>query len=130
MPITVTGLPPRLTDALRTIRADLEARPFAAPDADRLRELGLDARGVAALARAGHLLRLDEAVVLLPGSDDRALEVLAALSQPFTTSQARQALGTSRRVVLPLLAHLDRTGRTRRGQDDRRSVTGREVAPT
>ena len=47
---------------------------------------------------------------------------LAALEQPFTTSQARTALGTSRRVVLPLLAHLDRTGRTLRLPDDRRRL--------
>ncbi|HET9630943.1 MAG TPA: SelB C-terminal domain-containing protein, partial [Terrabacter sp.] len=61
-------------------------------------------------------------VVLLPGADDTAYDVLGALPQPFTTSQARQALGTSRRVVLPLLAHLDRTGRTVRLPDDTRRV--------
>jgi len=49
--------------------------------------------------------------------------VLAGLPQPFTTSQARQALDTSRRVVLALLAHLDRTGRTVRLPDDTRRVT-------
>jgi selenocysteine-specific elongation factor len=49
---------------------------------------------------------------------------LSSLAQPFTTSEARQALQTSRRVVLPLLAHLDRTGRTVRLPDDRRRVRG------
>ncbi|HET6938155.1 MAG TPA: SelB C-terminal domain-containing protein, partial [Nocardioides sp.] len=43
---------------------------------------------------------------------------------PFTTSAARQALGTSRRVALPLLAHLDRTGRTVRLADDTRRLRG------
>ena len=47
---------------------------------------------------------------------------LAALPQPFTLSEARQALDTSRRVALPLLAHLDRTGRTVRLPDDTRRV--------
>ncbi|MFC6713508.1 SelB C-terminal domain-containing protein [Branchiibius cervicis] len=37
-------------------------------------------------------------------------------------STARQALGTSRRVVLALLAHLDATGATVRLPDDRRRV--------
>jgi selenocysteine-specific elongation factor len=60
--------------------------------------------------------------VLLPGADEAAYAVLSALPQPFTTSQARQALGTSRRVALPLLAHLDRTGRTVRLADDTRRV--------
>jgi selenocysteine-specific elongation factor len=56
-----------------------------------------------------------------------ALERLAGLPQPFSASQARAALGTSRRVALPLLAHLDRTGRTVRLPDDRRRL--RSAAP-
>jgi selenocysteine-specific elongation factor len=40
--------------------------------------------------------------------------VLAALPQPFTTSAARQAMSTTRRVVIPLLEHLDARGWTRR----------------
>jgi selenocysteine-specific elongation factor len=79
---------------------------------------------VAVLARAGHVLRLADAVVLLPGADDRAVTVLRGLPQPFTVSEARAALQTTRRVVLPLLAHLDRTGRTTRLADDRRRVRG------
>ncbi|HJR40037.1 MAG TPA: SelB C-terminal domain-containing protein, partial [Nocardioidaceae bacterium] len=43
----------------------------------------------------------------------------------FTTSQARVRLGTSRRVALPLLDHLDRSGRTRRLPDDRRTLLPR-----
>ena len=39
---------------------------------------------------------------------------LAALPQPFTTSEARRALGTTRRTVIPLLEHLDKKGWTRR----------------
>ena len=61
-------------------------------------------------------------MVLLPHADDTAYDVLVALAQPFTTSEARRALGTSRRVVLPLLAHLDRSGRTVRLADDTRRV--------
>ena len=47
------------------------------------------------------------------------------VSTPYlknTTSAARQDLGTSRRVVLPLLDRLDRAGLTRRLVDDRREV--------
>jgi selenocysteine-specific elongation factor len=61
-------------------------------------------------------------VVLGPTADDVATSRLAELPQPFTVSQARQALGSSRRVVLPLLAHLDRRGRTVRLPDDTRRV--------
>ena len=50
--------------------------------------------------------------------------MLAQLPQPFTASEARAALGTSRRVVLPLLDHLDRARLTRRLPDDRRTLPG------
>ena len=118
------GLPPGLARALEELAGDLDHTPFAAPDAGRLRELGLDPAAVGSLARAGHVLRVGE-TVLLPGADDRAVELLAGLPQPFTTSAAREALGTTRRVALPLLAHLDRTGRTVRLADDRRRVRTR-----
>ncbi len=119
---SVSPLPAETATALEALRGDLAAAPFAAPDAGRLADLGLDTRTVAALHRSGHVLRIADGVVLLPGADDDAVEVLRTLPQPFTTSQARQALGTSRRVALPLLAHLDRTGRTLRLPDDRRRL--------
>jgi selenocysteine-specific elongation factor len=47
---------------------------------------------------------------------------LAALPQPFTTSDARQALDSTRRVVIPLLEHLDGRGWTRRLDGSHREV--------
>jgi selenocysteine-specific elongation factor len=47
---------------------------------------------------------------------------LRTLDQPFTTSDARRALGSSRRVVIPLLERLDAQGLTVRDADDRRTV--------
>jgi selenocysteine-specific elongation factor len=112
-------LPAYLRAAMDTLRADLERDPFAAPDADRLAELGLGPRQIASLARAGELLRIANGVVLLPGADRRALEVLAGLGEEFTLSAARHALGTTRRVAVPLLELLARTGRTVRTPDGR-----------
>jgi selenocysteine-specific elongation factor len=120
--VASTGVPADLTDAMAALRGDLVAAPYGAPDAERLGELGLDRTSLARLARAGALLALGDGVVLLPGADDDAVRQLAGLAQPFRTSDARRALGTSRRVVLPLLAYLDRTGRTVRLPDDRRRV--------
>jgi selenocysteine-specific elongation factor len=122
-------LPAPLLTALDALRADLAPSPYSAPGADRLRELGLDHRALAALARAQEIVRLDDTVVLLAGSDDRATDVLRGLPQPFTTSEARTALGTSRRVALALLAHLDRRGVTTRLPDDRRRVNPPAPAP-
>jgi selenocysteine-specific elongation factor len=115
------GLPSGLETALAALHNDLGEHPFAAPDAARLAELGLDQAALATLARDGHVLRIAD-VVLLPGADEQAVALRGRLRQPFTTSEARQALGTTRRVALPLLAHLDRTGRTVRLPDDRRRL--------
>ncbi len=115
-------LPEGVLRAVAAVRQDLESEPFAAPTADRLREVGLDNAGAAAAAKAGLLLRPAAGIVLLPGADLLAATWLSELPQPFTTSEARVRLGTSRRVVLPLLAHLDKAGLTRRLPDDRREV--------
>jgi selenocysteine-specific elongation factor len=122
-------LPARVTEAVQVVLADLADAPFSAPDAERMRELGLDARAAAAAERAGLLLRLPGNVLLAPDAADRAARILAGLPQPFTAAEARQALGTSRRVVIPLLEWLDRKGTTRRLPDDRRVMRGPGPAP-
>jgi selenocysteine-specific elongation factor len=127
------SLPPRTAAAVKAVLADLEGAPFLAPDAGRLRELGLDSRAIAAAARAGLLLRVTEQIVLAPGARAQAARILARLPQPFTTAEARQALGTTRRVAIPLLEYLDRAGVTQRLADDRRRLrlrlptTGRDT---
>ena len=120
--VTDRGLSAPLREALDALRTELTDHPFQAPPLERLGHLGVDPATLARLGRRGELLVLEEAIALLPGADEHAARLLCDLPQPFTTSQARQALGTSRRVVLPLLAHLDRTGRTVRLPDDRRRV--------
>ncbi|MGO8727514.1 MAG: selenocysteine-specific translation elongation factor [Streptosporangiaceae bacterium] len=121
-PAARSGLPEALEAAVRVVRADLAAVPFVAPDAERLRQLGLDLRGIAAAAKAGLLLRISDQIVLAPGADDAAAAILAGLPQPFTAADARQALGTTRRIAIPLLEYLDRAGITERLPDDRRRV--------
>ena len=117
-----TALPPRVTAAVRAVLADLERAPFMAPESGRLRALGLDTRAIAAAARAGLLLRVNDQIVLAPGAEAAAATRLARLPQPFTTAEARQALETTRRVAIPLLEHLDRAGITQRLPDDRRRL--------
>lgn len=116
-------LPEHLERAVEAVHNDLSTNKFAAPTADRLHELGLDHRAVAAAAKAGRLLRIADGIVLLPGADRLARRWLQELPQPFTTSEARVRLDTSRRVVIPLLAHLDKRGDTRRLPDDRRIIS-------
>ncbi|GAA1859658.1 selenocysteine-specific translation elongation factor [Brevibacterium marinum] len=106
--------------------AELERRlsvnPFAAPEADDLRELRLGVRELAVAESAGRLLRLGDGVVVSPRTPAQAMRLLAGLDQPFTTSAARKALGTTRRVVIPLLEHLDGRGWTRRIDNTTREV--------
>ena len=100
----------------------LAANPFAAPEADDLRELRLGVRELAVAESAGRLLRLGDGVVVSPRTPAQAMRLLAGLEQPFTTSAARQALGTTRRVVIPLLEYLDGRGWTRRIDNTSREV--------
>ncbi len=104
------------------LEARLLANPFLAPLAGDLTALGLGVRELAAAERARRVLRLEGGVVLLPSAPELARQALAQLPQPFTTSQARQALGTSRRVAIPLLEYLDGRGWTRRVDDEHREV--------
>lgn len=99
--------------AVAELEQRLRAEPFAAPEAADLKEWGLGPKELAAAERAGRLLRLAKGVVLLPSAPREALSVVTQLEQPFTLSAARQALGTTRRVAIPLLEHLDATGATR-----------------
>jgi selenocysteine-specific elongation factor len=122
---TATELPASVTAAVQVLLADLATAPFASPDADRLRHLGLDLRAIAAAERAGLLMRVSDQIVLAPGSDALAGQVLAGLPQPFTAAEARQALQTTRRVAIPLLEFLDRAGVTQRLPDDRRRLVSR-----
>jgi selenocysteine-specific elongation factor len=121
-PARAAAVPERLLTAVHAVRSDLADGPFRAPEAARLQELGLDTRSIAAAARAGLLLRVSDQIVLAPGADTKAAQALAQLPQPFTTAQARQALGTTRRVAIPLLEFLDRARITERLPDDRRRL--------
>ncbi|GAB4947596.1 SelB C-terminal domain-containing protein [Mycobacterium avium subsp. hominissuis] len=114
------GLPARVDKAVREVEAWLAAEPFRAPEADELAGLGLGPRELAAAVRAGRLTRIADGVVLGPDALARAAGVLAGLPQPFTVSEARRALGTTRRVAVPLLEQLDARRVTRRASDGTR----------
>jgi selenocysteine-specific elongation factor len=118
----VPTLPPAIAGAVDRLRDELSSRPFQAPAQERLAELGLDRRAVAAAARHGALMRVSDDIVLLPDADQEAVRILRGLPQPFTASDARQALATTRRVVIPLLEYLDRRGVTERVDATRRKV--------
>ena len=113
----VSQFPPGIQAALDRLGARLRADPFDAPDANELAADGLTVAILATAVRLGLLLRLSGTtgpVVLLPDAPEEAVKRLAQLPSPFTVSDARQALATSRRIAVPLLEHLDSIRRTKR----------------
>jgi selenocysteine-specific elongation factor len=110
--------------SLDKVAARLDAHHFGAPDAPELEMLGLTNKILAAASRLGLFLRLPGDILLNPVAVDEACELLARLPQPFTIADARQALGVTRRIALPLLEHLDSLGRTVRVDSARRQVCG------
>ena len=122
LPGVRAALDPRTEAGLQAIEQRLRAAPYTAPEQHDLDVAGLGPRQLAAAEKVGRVLRLPGEVVLLPSAPARAMRVLAALPQPFTTSDARQALGSTRRTVIPLLEHLDARGWTRRLDATHREV--------
>jgi selenocysteine-specific elongation factor len=122
------SVPEELRDALAELRRRLQAEPFAALEAPQLAGLGLDRKMLAAAVRLGQLVSVGDGVYLLPDAVDEAWRRLTRLPQPFTMSAARQALGTTRRVAVPLLEYLDLQGKTRRVDSMQRVTLADETA--
>lgn len=117
-----SDLDDRTARGLSLLQQRLADSPFAAPERPELDAWGLGIRELAAAERLGRIVRLAPDVVLLPNGPALAMRTLSGLPQPFTTSEARQALDTTRRVAIPLLEHLDRRGWTQRIDANHRRV--------
>ncbi len=119
---TGNGLPQPVANAISELTGQLERTPFRAPDADRLTQLGLGPKELAAAVRTGALTKIADGIVLLPNAFEQATARLTRLTAPFTPAAAKQALDSTRRVVVPLLERLDELGVTRRHPDGTRSI--------
>lgn len=111
-------------EGIATIEEWLDSEPFRAPEADEIRDLKLNPKQLAAAEKAGRIIRLgaDRDIILLPSAPQLATTTLAGLDQPFSVSQARKALDTSRRIAIPLLEYMDEKKLTRRGDGGQRTV--------
>ena len=95
----------------------LEAALFAPPD-----PTGVDRGELHELVRRGAVVERDGcyfAPTAVTEAAGRMAALLAEHPEGFTVAQARDALGTSRKHALPLLALLDAGGVTRRRGDVR-----------
>jgi selenocysteine-specific elongation factor len=117
----------RLDPAQRALRARVEAALAEAGvglfgDA-ALAELGADRKATALLVRLGVLVAVAPGGYLGRSTLEAAVATLRRSfpdGRPFAATEAKEALGTTRRTAIPLLEHLDRTGVTVRQGDLRR----------
>ncbi|MGC2353925.1 MAG: selenocysteine-specific translation elongation factor [Candidatus Udaeobacter sp.] len=121
-------LPARLQPVERKIREALSQKPFDAPPR---REIELD-RGAQHVLRfliaSGEVIEVGSDAVLLRENFERMrarITEFISKNGPATVSELRQALESSRRIMVPLLERLDRDGVTRRVEDKR--ILGRII---
>jgi selenocysteine-specific elongation factor len=117
----------RLDPAQQALRARVEAaldEPGVGLLGDAaLAELGADRKATALLVRLGVLVPITPGGYLGRATLEQAVATLRRSfpdGRPFAATEAREALGTTRRTLIPLLEHLDRTGVTVRRGDLRR----------
>jgi selenocysteine-specific elongation factor len=121
----------RLDPAQRAVRARVEEALAAGgvaglSEADLVR-LGADRRLRAALVRLGVLVPVGAGLHLGRDAFDQAVASLRAAfpgGRTFSATEAKQAMGTTRKTAIPLLEHLDRSGVTIRQGDLRRLAEG------
>jgi selenocysteine-specific elongation factor len=117
----------RLDPAQRALRARVEAALAEAGVGllgdTALAELGADRKATALLVRLGVLVAVAPGGYLGRSTLETAVATLRRSfpdGRPFAATEAKEALGTTRRTAIPLLEHLDRTGVTVRQGDLRR----------
>ncbi|MEO6969465.1 MAG: selenocysteine-specific translation elongation factor [Chthoniobacterales bacterium] len=118
------SLPAALAQAGAKIRAALSAHPFDPPSRKELIGDAAAQQALRFLSETGEVILLNDDVVLSAKALTK-METLIAQSLrargAATTSELRQILGTTRRILIPLLERCDRLGLTIR-EGDRRTL--------
>ena len=116
------SLPPEILPVAEKIRAALAAKPFDPPDRGTLSKDRHAKEALRFLIEQGDMVELNSEIVLLRDAAEQMRSTVVGLISdhgPATASQLRQAIGTSRRVIIPFLEYLDRVGVTQRIGDSR-----------
>ncbi len=111
------ALPAHLAAAGARVRADLSAKPLEPPNRTVLAATPTDRAALQFLIDTGEAVAVGDELVLLADAIDRAAEGVRAHVRahgPASAGDLRQAVGTTRRVMVPLLELLDRRGVTKR----------------
>jgi selenocysteine-specific elongation factor len=115
-------LHPPLQTAVATLRTTLSAKPFDPPSRKQLAPDSVSQQAMRFLIETGEAVEINEEVVLASDSLKNMINLISQYIRKngaATVSQLRQELGCSRRVIVPLLEHLDRDGLTLRNGDTR-----------
>ena len=122
-------LPNELELLADTIRQRLLQDPFHPPSRQQLAPDAKAQHALRFLVEQGETIQIGDDVVLSRSAYDRIRSGIAefiAKNGPATVSQLRERLGSSRRVMVPLLERLDREGVTRRIGDKRHLLVQRK----
>ena len=106
------------------LRSALAAKPFDPPSRKELAPDRVSQQALRFLIETGEAVEINAEIVMAAEDMRRATQLIPQFIRehgPATVSQLRQMLGTSRRVIIPLLERLDRDGVTLR-QLDRRTL--------
>jgi selenocysteine-specific elongation factor len=117
-------LPQPLEASGAAVRKALAAKPLEPPSRKELAPDAASQRALRFLIDTGEVLEISADLVMPASSVAQATELIRTYIRdrgPATVSDLRQALGTSRRIVVPLLEYLDRTFVTLR-QGDKRAL--------
>jgi selenocysteine-specific elongation factor len=115
-------LPPELQTAAARIRSVLVAPNVDPPSRVQLAPDPVSQQALRFLRSSGEVVELNGDIVLVTERFEKMRDSIIAFlrkNNSATTSQLRQLLGTSRRVIIPFLERLDRDGVTRRIADKR-----------
>jgi selenocysteine-specific elongation factor len=118
------ALPEVLQAAGAKLGQALRAKPLDPPSRKELTPDPISQRALRFLIETGEVVEISADLVMTAPSVAQATTLVRTFISehgPATVSDLRQVLGSSRRVVVPLLEHLDRTFVTLR-QGDRRTV--------
>ncbi len=115
-------LPPRLQAAGARLRSALAAKPLEPPSRNELAKEPNAQQALRFLIQTGEVVELGPETIMMHegvAHATRSIKEFLVAHGPATVSQLRQAVGTSRRVIVPLLECLDRSGVTLRQGDNR-----------
>ena len=116
------NLPEHLVKSGEKIRASLDVNPFEPPSPKEIINNNNDEAALQFLLQTKEAIQLDEKAILLSKNYDLAVEKIRhhiTKQGPATAADLRKIIGTTRRIIIPLLEYLDKEGITLRNGDTR-----------